>query len=144
MKSTDTLVIIKPHLVKDNKEAISQIIDEFKKNGLIPKSIKEIKINLDQAKEFYSEHKERDFFESIINSLSASKSVVIHLYHREEAILRTREIIGSTDPVQAKVGTIRKIYGIDIEKNAIHASDSLNSAEKELKIFFSKKSRERK
>ena len=96
-----------------------------------------VKLTDDQAKEFYAEHVKRPFFNSLINYMT-SAPVVLQILKGEGAILKNRDIMGATNPAEANPGTIRKDFAKDIEANSIHGSDSPESAEREIKFFFTK------
>lgn len=129
-----TLVMIKPDGVERN--LIGKIIGIFEEKGLKIVALKKVKLSKEQAKKFYEVHKERPFFESLTDYVS-SGPVVAMVLEGEEAITRVREIMGATDPKEAKEGTIRKLFGIDKEKNTVHGSDSPESARREIAFFFS-------
>ncbi|MFN3568599.1 MAG: nucleoside-diphosphate kinase [Caldimicrobium sp.] len=129
-----TLVMIKPDGVERN--LIGKIISIFEEAGLKVVAIKKVRLSKEQAKAFYIVHKERPFYEDLTNYMS-SGPIVAMVLEGETAIKRVREIIGATDPKEAKEGTIRKLYGIDKEKNTVHGSDSPESAQKEIPFFFS-------
>lgn len=128
-----TFSIIKPNAVKKN--AIGGIIQMFEKNGLKVAAMKLMKIEKGQCEEFYAEHKARPFFGELV-SFMTSGPVVLMALKGENAILRNREIMGATDPKKAAPGTVRAIYGDSMGENAVHGSDSIASADRELKLFF--------
>lgn len=129
-----TLVMIKPDAVERN--LIGKIISIFEENGLKVVALKKIKLSKDQAKAFYIVHKEKPFYESLTDYMS-SGPIIAMVLEGEDAIQKVREIMGATDPKEAKEGTIRKLFGIDKEKNSVHGSDSPESAAKEIPFFFS-------
>ncbi|PMP69170.1 MAG: nucleoside-diphosphate kinase [Thermodesulfobacterium geofontis] len=129
-----TLVMIKPDGVKRN--LIGKIISIFEEKGLKVVALKKMKLSKEQAKAFYIVHKDRPFYESLTNYIS-SGSIVAMVLEGKDAIKKVREIIGATDPAEAKEGTIRRLFGLDKEKNTVHGSDSLESAQKEISFFFS-------
>ncbi|HOA83776.1 MAG TPA: nucleoside-diphosphate kinase [Thermodesulfovibrio thiophilus] len=129
-----TLVIIKPDAVKKN--LIGEIISRFEKNGLRIAALKKIYMNKKQAKGFYIVHKDRPFYESLTDFMSEGPIVVMVL-EGEDAISKVRKIMGATNPSQADAGTIRKDFGESIERNAVHGSDSAQSAAYEIPYFFS-------
>ncbi len=129
-----TLVMIKPDGVERN--LIGKIIGIFEENGLRVVALKKLRLSKDQAKAFYIVHKERPFYESLTDYMS-SGPVVAMVLEGENAIKKVREIMGATDPKEAKEGTIRKLFGLDKEKNTVHGSDSPESAKKEINFFFS-------
>lgn len=129
-----TLSIIKPDAVErgiDNK-----IKEIFLTNGLNVLDSKKIQITKEEAEEFYKVHQTKPFFEGLCSYLS-SGPIVVMVLSGENAIQRNRDIMGATDPKNAKEGTIRKIYGISIDKNSVHGSDSPENAKKEIEFFFS-------
>ena len=128
-----TLSIIKPDAVERNlTENIKEIF--IKKKFKIIK-IKKIQISKDEASEFYKVHQTKPFYERLCNYLS-SGPIVVMILERENAIQENRKIMGSTDPKNAEEGTIRKQYGISIDKNSVHGSDSPENAKKEIDFFF--------
>lgn len=128
-----TLVIIKPDAVERN--LIGQIIKTFEENGMKVIGLKMVKLTKEQAESFYRVHKGKHFFESLTNYMSSGPSVVI-LLEGKDVIKNVRRIMGATDPKKAEEGTIRHRYGIDVEKNSVHGSDSPESAEFEIGFFF--------
>lgn len=128
-----TLFIIKPDAV--SKRKIGKIISIIEKNSIDILAMKMVYLTRDKAEEFYNEHKGKDFFERLIDFMTSGPIVVMAL-GGENIVLRVREIIGDTDPKKAKDGTIRRMFGEDLPRNAVHASDSLSSAERELRFFF--------
>lgn len=131
-----TLVIIKPDATERN--LTTRILSMLESSDLKLVAIKSLRISKSEAEEFYYVHKGKGFFESLTKYMSSGK-IVVAVFEGEEAISKVRKIMGATDPKKAENGTIRKIYGIDIEKNSIHGSDSKESAEFEISFFFSKK-----
>ena len=130
-----TLSIIKPDAVERNLESKIKFFFE-KKNLKILKS-KKVKITIEEAIEFYKEHQTKPFYQDLCNYLS-SGPIVVMILEGEKAISINREIMGVTDPLKAKEGTLRKIYGLSIDKNSVHGSDSLESAKTEIGFFFDK------
>ena len=128
-----TFSIIKPNAVKKN--AIGNIIAKFEENGLHVSAAKLVHLKKDQCEEFYAEHKERPFFGELV-SFMTSGPVMLMALTGENAITRNREIMGATDPAKAADGTIRKLYGDSMGENAVHGSDSPESAKRELGLFF--------
>ena len=128
-----TLSIIKPDAVeRDLTEEIKSI---FIKNNLKIKEEKKIHITKEEAAEFYKVHQTKPFYDDLCAYLS-SGPIVVMILEGENAVLFNRELMGATDPKQAKENTIRKIYGISIDKNSVHGSDSVDNAKKEIKFFF--------
>ncbi len=128
-----TLVFLKPIAIR--RGLIGEIISRFEKKGLEIKALKMMTISRELAEEFYSVHRGKHFFEELVSSLENRKIVAMVLYGRS-AVKVVRKLIGSTDPVEADPGTIRGDYGLDITENLIHASDSRESFEREVKILF--------
>ena len=136
MAGTKTLTMIKPGAVKHRH--IGAIIDMIEKAGFRIAAIKSVKLTADDAMEFYAEHKERPFFGELVDFMS-SGPIIAAILLKENAVADFRKIIGSTDPSEAADGTIRKMFAISKSMNAIHGSDSDESAERESTFFFSKK-----
>lgn len=130
-----TLSIIKPNAVEDNN--IGNIISRFEKEGLRIAAAKLVHLSKEKAEGFYIEHKERPFFGSLVSFMTSSPVVLMTL-EGEDAVKRNREIMGATNPAEADEGTLRKLYASSIEANAVHGSDSLQSAEREISYFFEK------
>lgn len=130
-----TFSIIKPNAI--NKNVIGEIITTFEKNGLKIAAAKLTKIPKAQCQEFYAEHKERPFFGELVDFMT-SGPVMLMVLQGENAVMRNREIMGATNPAQAGEGTLRKRFGDSMGENAVHGSDSLASAKREIDIFFKK------
>ena len=128
-----TLSIIKPDAVERN--LIEEIKDIFKKNNLKIKEDKKIHLTKDEAAEFYKVHQSKPFFDDLCAYLS-SGPIVAMILEGENGVLFNRELMGATDPKKAADKTIRKLYGISIDKNSVHGSDSLENAKKEIEFFF--------
>ncbi len=128
-----TLSIIKPDAVERNLE--SEIKNIFVKNGF--KIIKEKKIQIEksEAEKFYKVHETKPFYNDLCEYLSSGPIVVIVL-EKENAVQENRKLMGATKPEDAEKGTIRKIYGISIDKNSVHGSDSIENAKLEIDFFF--------
>ena len=127
-----TLSIIKPDAVERNlTEEIKSI---FKKNGFEIISEKK-KISKEEAEKFYIVHQTKPFYDDLCNYLS-SGPIVVMILSKENAVLANRELMGATNPEDAKEGTIRKKYGLSIDKNSVHGSDSEENAKKEIDFFF--------
>ena len=128
-----TLSIIKPDAVQRNlTEEIKSI---FKKNGFEILNEKKIKISKEEAEKFYIVHETKPFYEDLCNYLS-SGPIVVMILSKDNAVLANRELMGATNPEDAKEGTIRKKYGLSIDKNSVHGSDSDENAKKEIDFFF--------
>ena len=128
-----TLSIIKPDAVERN--LIEEIKTIFTKNNLIIKEDKKIHITKEEAAEFYKVHQTKPFYDDLCSYLS-SGPIVVMILEGKNAVLFNRELMGATDPKKAKENTIRKLYGISIDKNSVHGSDSVDNAKKEINFFF--------
>ena len=128
-----TLSIIKPDAVERN--LIEKIKEIFLKNKLKIIKTKKIQITKDEAAEFYKVHQTKPFYDKLCNYLS-SGPIVVMILEGENAIQENRKIMGATDPTKSEEGTIRKKYGISIDKNSVHGSDSPDNAKKEIDFFF--------
>ena len=129
----ETLSIIKPDAVERNLS--EDIKEEFKKNGFIISKEKKIKLEKNEAEKFYQVHQSKPFYNDLCSYLS-SGPIVVMVLERENAILENRKLMGATDPTKAEEGTIRKKYGISIDKNSVHGSDSPENAKIEIDFFF--------
>lgn len=128
-----TLSIIKPDAVKKN--VIGKILDRFESNGLKIIAIKKIQLSQNQAEEFYQIHKDRPFFKDLVKFM-ISGPVVVSVLEGENAVFKNRELMGATNPKEAKAGTIRADFAENIDANAVHGSDSLENAKIEIDFFF--------
>ena len=128
-----TLSIIKPDAVERNLS--EEIKQEFKKNGFVISKEKKIKLEKIEAEKFYQVHQSKPFYNDLCSYLS-SGPIVVMILERENAILENRKLMGATDPTKAEEGTIRKKYGISIDKNSVHGSDSPENAKIEIDFFF--------
>ena len=132
-KNENTLSIIKPDAVERN--LVEEIKKIFIKNNLNIKDSKKIHLTKDEAAEFYKVHQSKPFYNDLCAYLS-SGPIVVMILEGKNAVLANRKIMGSTNPKDAEENTIRKLYGISIDKNSVHGSDSVENAEKEIKFFF--------
>ncbi len=129
-----TLSIIKPDAVERNlSEEIKSI---FKKNGFEIIDEKKIKITKEEAEKFYLVHQSKPFYNELCSYLS-SGPIIVMVLSKENAIIANRQLMGSTNPNDAEEGTIREKYGLSIDKNSVHGSDSIENAKKEIEFFFS-------
>ena len=128
-----TLSIIKPDAV--SKNIIGKIISRFEENGLEIIAAKLIRLSDDQASGFYAEHQGKPFF-SALKDFMTSGPVFVQVLQGENAISRNRKLMGDTDPAKAEVGSIRSDFASSIDANAVHGSDSKESAEREINYFF--------
>ena len=131
-----TLSIIKPDAVERNLE--NKIKDFFEKNNLTISKNKKVKISKEEASEFYKVHQTKPFYGDLCNYLS-SGPIVVMILEGENAISKNRQLMGSTDPKKAEEGTLRKMYGLSIDKNSVHGSDNVENAKIEINFFFNKK-----
>ena len=129
----NTLSIIKPDAV--SKNVLGKILDRFESSGLKIIAIKMLHLDKDIAEGFYVEHKGKPFFEKLINFMT-SGPVVVQVLSGENAIKTNRELMGNTNPEEAASGTIRSDFAESIDANAVHGSDSPESAEREISYFF--------
>lgn len=128
-----TLSIIKPDAVA--KGFIGKIIDRFESNGLRIAGVKKLHLSKEQAQEFYAIHKDRPFYNSLVEFMT-SGPVVVMVLEGENAVKKNRELMGATNPKEADKGTIRADFAESIEANAVHGSDSLENAKNEVAFFF--------
>tara|TARA_B100001989_G_C24238025_1_gene315918 strand:- start:131 stop:541 length:411 start_codon:yes stop_codon:yes gene_type:complete len=128
-----TLSIIKPDAVERN--LIEKIKLIFTKNNLHITDNKKIHISKEEAAEFYKVHQSKPFYNNLCEYLS-SGPIVVMILEGKDAVIKNRKIMGATDPKNAEENTIRKLYGISIDKNSVHGSDSVDNAKKEIEFFF--------
>ena len=128
-----TLSLIKPDAVERN--LIGKILSVFEENNLTIKEMKKIHVNRQFAEKFYEMHKERPFFNDLCDFISSGPLVAIVL-EGDNAIQKNRDLMGATNPSEAKEGTIRKMFALSIDKNSVHGSDSPESAKREIELFF--------
>ena len=128
-----TLSIIKPDAVE--RDLSDQIKNEFKKNGFNIIKEKKVKLEKVDAEKFYQVHQSKPFFNDLCEYLS-SGTIIVMILEKENAVLENRKIMGATDPQKAEDGTLRKKFGISIDKNSVHGSDSIENAKIEIDFFF--------
>ena len=128
-----TLSIIKPDAVERN--LTDEIKKIFLKNNLNIKDSKKIHITKDEASEFYKVHQSKPFYNDLCAYLS-SGPIVVMILEGQNAVMTNRKLMGATNPKEAEENTIRKLYGISIDKNSVHGSDSTDNARKEIDFFF--------
>ena len=128
-----TLSIIKPDAVERNLS--EEIKQEFKNKGFNILKEKKIKLEKSEAEKFYKVHQSKPFYNDLCSYLS-SGPIVVMILERESAVLENRKLMGATDPTKAEDGTLRKKYGISIDKNSVHGSDSQDNAKIEIDFFF--------
>ena len=132
-KTEQTLSIIKPDAVERNLQ--DEIKKNFIENNFIIKKEKKIQISKSEAEEFYKVHQSKPFYNELCNYLS-SGPIIVMILEKESAVIENRKLMGATDPTKAEEGTIRKKYGISIDKNSVHGSDSVENAKIEIDFFF--------
>ena len=128
-----TLSIIKPDAVERNLDG--EIKSFFEKNNLKILKSKKVKISKEEASEFYKVHQTKPFYNELCNYLS-SGPIVVMILEGENAVSKNRQLMGATDPLKAEEGTIRRMYGISIDKNSVHGSVSVENAKQEISFFF--------
>jgi len=128
-----TLSIIKPDAVERNLD--NKIKSFFEKNNLKITSCKKVKISKEEAAEFYKVHETKPFYNKLCDYLS-SGPIVVMILEGENAVSKNRQLMGATDPLKAEEGTLRKMYGISIDKNSVHGSDSIENSRIEIDFFF--------
>ena len=128
-----TLSIIKPDAVERNID--NKIKTFFEKNNLKILKSKKVKISKEEASEFYKVHQTKPFYNDLCNYLS-SGPIVVMILEGENAVSKNRQLMGATDPSKAEEGTLRKMYGISIDKNSVHGSDSVENGKIEIDFFF--------
>ena len=130
-----TLSIVKPDAVERNLE--NRIKSFFKEKNLKILISKKVHITKEEAAEFYKVHQTKPFYKNLCNYLS-SGPIVVMVLEGEGAVFKNRQIMGATDPLKAEEGTLRKMYGLSIDKNSVHGSDSAENAKTEIDFFFDK------
>ena len=128
-----TLSIIKPDAVERNLDG--EIKEIFKSNGFLILKEKKIQIEKSEAEKFYKVHETKPFYNDLCDYLS-SGPIIVMVLQKENAVKGNRELMGTTNPKEAKDGTIRKKYGLSIDKNSVHGSDTLENAKIEIEFFF--------
>ncbi len=132
-ESEQTLSIIKPDAVERNLQ--DEIKNEFNKNGFVISKEKKINISKQEAEQFYKVHETKSFYNDLCEYLSSGPIIVMSL-QKENAVLDNRKLMGATNPKEAEKGTLREKYGISVEKNSVHGSDSIENAKIEIDFFF--------
>ncbi|PYO99727.1 MAG: nucleoside-diphosphate kinase [Gemmatimonadetes bacterium] len=128
-----TLAIIKPDAVE--RGLAGKILAHLEAAGFVVRAARLLKLSTAQAEAFYEVHRERPFYRSLVTFMTSGPGLALAL-ERDDAVARLREVIGATDPAEAKPGTVRKLYAESKERNAIHASDSAENAAREMAFFF--------
>jgi len=131
--SEQTLSLIKPDAVERN--LIGKIIQVFEENGLVIEKLNKIHVDMNFAKKFYAVHSDKPFFNDLCSYISSGPLVAMVL-KGDNAVQKNRDLMGATNPKDAKPGTIRNLYAISIDKNSVHGSDSVENAKIEIELFF--------
>ena len=129
-----SLVVIKPDAIQ--RGLASTILNRLEGQGLKLVALKMLHLDKQSAQRHYAIHKDKPFFDGLVNYIS-SAPIIAAVFEGEKAVEVIRKIMGATDPARAEAGTIRGDFGLDIERNVIHGSDSVKTAEEEIKLFFS-------
>jgi nucleoside-diphosphate kinase len=132
-ESEQTLSIIKPDAVERNLQ--DEIKNEFNKNGFVISKEKKIHISKQEAEQFYKVHETKPFYNDLCEYLSSGPIIAMSL-QKKNAVLDNRKLMGATNPKEAEKGTLREKYGISIDKNSVHGSDSIENAKIEIDFFF--------
>ena len=130
-----TYMMIKPEVVAAERQAIGAILELVQRSGFRIRNLVMKQLDRPTVEEFYAVHRERPFFADLVEYITSGPVVCIHL-EREEAVTRLRELVGATNPADAATGTLRFLYGTSLSQNAVHASDSVENARRELGIIF--------
>ena len=130
-----TLSIIKPDAVERKLE--NEIKNCFINSGFVIEKEKKIQLSKEEAEDFYKVHQTKPFYNDLCEYLS-SGPIIVMILKKENAVADNRKLMGATDPLKAEEGTLRKMYGVSIDKNSVHGSDSSENAKKEMEFFFKK------
>lgn len=130
-----TLTMVKPDAVRARNAG--KILALLEEKGFVVLGLRQLRLSEAQARAFYEVHKERPFFGELVEFMT-SGPVVVAALERENAVLELRQVMGATNSLEAAAGTVRSLYGTDVQENAIHGSDSEENAAKELAFFFSR------
>ncbi len=128
-----SLVLIKPDAVRNGQS--DEIISRLKKLGLKMAARKALRMDRALAEKHYAVHKEKPFFKELVEYMT-SAPIVAMVFEGEKAVVKIRQAMGATDPAEAEAGTIRADFGLNVTRNAVHGSDSVETAEKEISLFF--------
>ena len=128
-----TLAIIKPDAVRNR--LAGKILAHLEDAGFVVRAARLVRLTTPQAEAFYEVHRERPFYRSLVTFMTSGPGLALVL-ERDDAVTRLRDVIGATDPAEAKPGTVRQLYAESKERNAIHASDSAENAAREVAFFF--------
>jgi nucleoside-diphosphate kinase len=130
-----TFLMIKPEIVMASDQKIGAVLELVQRSGFRILDLAVRTLNVTTAEQFYAVHRERPFFRDLVAYITSGPVVVVRL-EREEAVRRLRELIGATDPASAATGTLRRLYGSSLQRNAVHGSDSPENARREIGIVF--------
>ncbi|MCP4799823.1 MAG: nucleoside-diphosphate kinase [bacterium] len=130
-----TYMMIKPEIVAADEQKIGEIIAIVQKAGFRIEKMELKQLSRETVEEFYVEHVERPFYGELVDYITSGPVVALQL-QRDDAVIKMRELVGATNPVEAATGTIRDLYGTELSTNAVHASDSPESASRELGLVF--------
>ncbi len=131
-----TLAIIKPDAVKNR--LTGKILAHLEADSFVVRAARLVKLTVAEAESFYEVHRARPFFRPLVTFMTSGPALALAL-ERDDAVMRLRDVIGATDPAEAKPGTVRKLYAESKERNAIHASDSPENAAREVAFFFAER-----
>jgi len=131
-----TLAIMKPDAVKNR--LTGKILAHLEADGFVVRAARLVKLTVAEAESFYEVHRARPFFRPLVTFMTSGPALALAL-ERDDAVMRLRDVIGATDPAEAKPGTVRKLYAESKERNAIHASDSPENAAREVGFFFAER-----
>ncbi len=131
-----TLAIIKPDALKNR--LTGKILAHLEADGFVVRAARLVKLTVAEAESFYEVHRARPFFRPLVTFMTSGPALALAL-ERDDAVMRLRDVIGATDPAEAKPGTVRKLYAESKERNAIHASDSPENAAREVGFFFAER-----
>ncbi|MCP4145120.1 MAG: nucleoside-diphosphate kinase [bacterium] len=131
----NTYMMIKPEIVAADEQKIGEIIAIVQKAGFRIEKMELKQLSRETVEEFYVEHVERPFYGELVDYITSGPVVALQL-QRDDAVIKMRELVGATNPVEAATGTIRDLYGTELSTNAVHASDSPESASRELGLVF--------
>ncbi len=135
---SETFLMIKPEVVSAGAQPIGAILELVQRSGFQIRNLVQRQLDRALAQEFYAVHRERPFFASLVSYISSGPVVCVHL-ERDDAVRRLRELVGATDPAEAAAGTLRFLYGRSLQENAVHASDSEDSARREISLIFGRR-----
>ncbi len=133
MNTARTMLIVKPDAVAEG--LVGKIVSMAEEKRFSIRDVKLFRLTLSDASVFYNVHRGKPFFESLVKYMS-SGPIIAFLLEKEDAVAALRELVGNVDPAESPEGTIRKLYGVDIQHNAVHAPDSIPNAQREIGLIF--------